>query len=404
MRYHRLTKSLGALKRTAAFLHKALHSADLAHALSAAQRFRILRKYASLSPAAILSQADTILRKEGLTVVALEKGYRSWGHLLASIDRGKSLGYIRLPREETAKNRWRRLPVEAQLIYFLEQAHADACLTNLWLERRGVSVYLRANRARPLGSAWSYVSTLEIANWFMKEKEWEAGRLLAFIHLAERLNAGQAVYVENVNRADLAEALRKDGWVQDDIPGLKPVAWPSFYRLREASQIPTDKGALERLGLFRELLPLESQLLYGIEEMKIEPRKAPLCLKEGRVEVSVRPGMQRTLEGDWISTLDITSWSMPAREWSSGRFLAFLDLAERLNPQDAVYVESVDNAVLARVLLGDGWTEIPSPSGSVWPSFYRRRKAFEQVARTHYRVDLRWPRDLGFASPAVVAT
>jgi len=72
-------------KIRASLLLKALHSDDGPRALAAADRFRVLAPYASLTPARIVAWREEIRRKHALAVIAAEAGFPSWSELRAKV-------------------------------------------------------------------------------------------------------------------------------------------------------------------------------------------------------------------------------------------------------------------------------------------------------------------------------
>lgn len=136
----------------------------------------------------------------------------------------------------------------------------------------------------------------------------------------------------------------------------------------------------------RRRLPTELQLMYWIDEMQSmpeHPRNA--WLQRDGAQVYVRAG-ERWLDGRWATTLEIANWSFSKRQRGKDRILAILDLAERLNPWDAVYVELPGCECLRAYLRSDGWLETGEAR---FLSFYRLRDDFALLAGDAARQEVR---------------
>jgi hypothetical protein len=127
----------------------------------------------------------------------------------------------------------------------------------------------------------------------------------------------------------------------------------------------------------RRRLPTELQLMYWILEMQADPslpRNA--WLQRDGAQVYVRAG-RRLLQGVWIQTLEIANWHFSSRHRGKDRLIALFDLAERLNPWDAVYIEAPSCECLEAYLRSDGWANNGQEQQR---SFYRLRHDFARLA------------------------
>jgi hypothetical protein len=90
------------------------------------------------------------------------------------------------------------------------------------------------------------------------------------------------------------------------------------------------------------------------------------------MKVYVRRG-RHLLEGKLRSTLDIAT--IDVVEQGKGTFTSFLDLAQKLNPWDATYIENVLEPRFATYFLKRGWLEANFDSPT--PCFYMPSKTWK---------------------------
>jgi len=145
--------TLRECKIRASLLLKALRSADRERALAAAERFRVLPRFAALAPERIAAWSGEIRRKHALAVVAAELGYRSWVELRDACEAehpGRPVNVERLfagPASDVFLNHWCRTYEEARTVHeradgflFPYRAHFVVCPPGV-LAARGVDPF-----------------------------------------------------------------------------------------------------------------------------------------------------------------------------------------------------------------------------------------------------------------------
>jgi hypothetical protein len=131
-------------------------------------------------------------------------------------------------------------------------------------------------------------------------------------------------------------------------PVVRPLATIRLH-YRELSMIYPEPPAFDAPSHRRinRLPTIESQLVAWINAVDRGEAARAITLKRAGFSVYVRRSHRR-IEGRDVITLDIANVAIPLRWQRRGWFTAFRQLAERLNPWDAVIYEAVINPDLNR--------------------------------------------------------
>ena len=136
--------TLRECKIRASLLLKSLRSADGQRALGAAERFRVLPRFAALAPERIVAWSGEVRRKHALAVIAAELGYGSWVALRAACETAHPAGAVDVERlfnghaSAVFLNHWCRTYEEARDVHervggflFPYRAHFVVCPVGL---------------------------------------------------------------------------------------------------------------------------------------------------------------------------------------------------------------------------------------------------------------------------------